>query len=79
MAQRLRRSTCMDTRLRESMIGRCWQRRGLPTLAQRELDEMPDADAHTHSHTSLEGEIHPELFADEATRERLGFDPIPAE
>ena len=79
MAQKLRRSTCMDPRLRESMIGRCWQRRGLPTLAQRDRDELTDVDAHTRCNTSEEGEIHPELFSDEATRERLGFDPIPAE
>lgn len=79
MAKRKRRETHMDPRIRGLMIGKCWHRTALPTLAQRDGEDTHDVNGHTVHNTSQEGEIHPVLCDSERTRARLGFDPIPAE
>jgi hypothetical protein len=74
----LRRAGCMDPRFRESMIGPARQRLAAPTLAAMDGDDVPELNSHEELNTSGEGEIHPQPFSDDATRRRLGLDPIHA-
>jgi hypothetical protein len=70
------RAEAMDRRLREMIIGTCAWRLPRPTMSEQEGDVELDATAHTDTDTSREGEFHPQLFSAEASRRRLGLDPI---
>jgi len=75
---RKRSASGMDPRVVHLSRGVTATRRRCRTLAERDGDETTDVNAHTETDTSVEGEIHPQLYADPNGFRRLGFDPIPA-